>query len=76
MLRHLPDMVRIGFLDGVAETLIFLRWMGVEVPGEGRYLRLLLDRVRPDGGLCFRQEPGCESHWHATSLLYELLHMY
>ena len=76
LLRHLPDMVRIGFLDGLAETLIFLHWMGVEVPGEPRYLRHLLDRVRPDGGLCFRDQPGCESDWHATSLLYELLHTY
>jgi hypothetical protein len=76
MLRHLPDMVRIGFLDGLGEALIFLRWMGVEVPGERLYLRHLLDRVRPDGGLCFREQPGCESDWHATSLLYELLHMY
>lgn len=75
LLLHLPDMERIGFVDGLAETLIFLKWMGVEVPREAAYRRYLLAQVRPDGGLCQVQRPGCETHWHATSLLYELLQM-
>jgi len=75
LLDHLPDMQRIGFLDGLAETLIFLKWMGVEVPGEADYRSHLLAQVRPDGGLCQVQRAGCESDWHATSLLYELLQM-
>lgn len=72
LLRTLPYFLRTGFLDGLAESLIFLRWMGVPVRGEGSYLGYLRSRTLPDGGLCFMDRPGCKPHWHATSLLLEL----
>lgn len=62
-----------GFNDGLAESLIFLRWLGVDVPDRESHLAALRARIRPDGGLCFVEQPGCSSHWHATSLLLELL---
>ena len=62
-----------GFNDGLAESLIFLRWLGVDVPDRGGYLAVLQERIQPDGGLCFAEEPGCAAHWHPTSLLLELL---
>lgn len=62
-----------GFNDGLAESLIFLRWLGVDVPERSGYLDALQARVQPDGGLCFAEQPGCTPHWHATSLLLELL---
>jgi hypothetical protein len=62
-----------GFNDGLAESLIFLRWLGAEAPDRESHLAALRARIRPDGGLCFVEQPGCSSHWHATSLLLELL---
>ena len=62
-----------GFNDGLAESLIFLRWLGEDVPDREAHLAALRARVRPDGGICFVEQPGCTSHWHATSLLLELL---
>jgi hypothetical protein len=62
-----------GFNDGLAESLIFLRWLGVEAPDRESHLAALRARIRPDGGLCFVEQAGCSSHWHATSLLLELL---
>lgn len=65
-----------GYLDGLAESLIFLRWMGVEIPWEERYYAFLFERARADGGLCFVEQEGCQSHWHATALLLETLHLW
>ncbi|WP_158498767.1 hypothetical protein [Magnetospira sp. QH-2] len=73
MVRALPDMARAGFLDGLAESLIFLDWMRVPVREKARILDWLRRQVRSDGGLCFVGEDNCRSHWHATSLLLYLL---
>ena len=70
---HLAPFRDRGFNDGLAESLIFLRWLGVDVPDRSGYLAVLQARVQADGGLCFAEEPGCTAHWHPTSLLLELL---
>lgn len=71
--RHLVPFLRQGFLDGVAESLLFLRWVGHPAADEAA-LRSAVERwVTTDGGLCFNARPGCEAHWHATALLLELL---
>lgn len=68
----LERFARAGFLDGLAESLIFLRWLGVAVPEEADYRAYLFGRTHPDGALCLFDRPGCEAHWHPTSLLLEL----
>ena len=71
--RHLEPFLRRGFLDGAAESLIFLRWVGRPVDNEAAYIQTIRRWTTPDGGLCFNLHPGCEAHWHATALLLELL---
>lgn len=71
--RSLRVFFQKGFLDGMAETLLFLRWTG-----EPEYLLQplredLIRQQNADGGLCFVHTPHCDSHWHATSLLLVLL---
>lgn len=73
LLDLLPRFRERGYLDALAEGLIFLRWMEVPVPGYQGYLEYLTAHVRPDGGLCLVERPGCRSHWHASSLWLELL---
>ncbi len=72
LVRQLPALARAGSLDGLLEGLVFLRWMGVAVADEHRYLAYLARQVNADGGICFRVRRGCRSHWHATGLLLEL----
>lgn len=69
----LPAFHRQGFVDGVAETLIFLRWTGAPAEGEREYLEWLRSLIGEDGGICFRQHPGCKPHWHTVSLMMQLL---
>lgn len=71
--RHLEPFLRRGFLDGAAESLLFLRWVGRPAPYEARYAAAVRRWTTTDGGLCFNLHPGCEPHWHATALLLELL---
>ncbi len=70
--RHLPIFRARGNADELAESLIFLRWIGYPVDKAMDYRDFILGRVSRDGGLCFRFYPGCQPHWHATSLLLEL----
>ncbi|GAB6040730.1 hypothetical protein [Endothiovibrio diazotrophicus] len=70
--RHLEPFLRQGFLDGLAESLIFLRWVGHPAADEARYRRALAQWTSADGGLCFAARPGCRAHWHATALWLEL----
>ena len=71
--RLLPDFQKIEFLDGLAESLIFLRWSGAAVANEKILTIWMKTKIRPDGGVCFRNKPGCEPHWHPASLMMELL---
>ena len=68
----LPRFARAGFHDGLIETLIFLKWLGADIPNQTAYTRHLKSMVMPDGGICFSQKPGCQAHWHAVSLLLQL----
>lgn len=72
MKRALPILRQGGYLDELAESLIFLAWMEVPVRDWETYAAWVKGRLRPDGGLCFRDGPTCAAHWHATSLLLEL----
>jgi hypothetical protein len=69
----LPVFRRQGFVDGVAETLIFLRWTGAPAEGEREYLEWLRSLLGTDGGICFRNHPSCKAHWHTVSLMMQLL---
>lgn len=71
--NELPGIRQAGFLDGLLESLIMLRKMGVEIPNERRYADYLRSRIRRDGSICFLDQPGCRSNAHATSLLLEFL---
>jgi len=64
---------RNGMLDGLAEALMFLRLTGGPARDEAHYLEWLLMQIQPDGGLCLRQLPECEPHWHSTAMLYQLV---
>lgn len=72
MKRALPILRQGGYLDELAESLIFLAWMEVPVRDWESYAAWVKARRRSDGGLCFRDGPTCAAHWHATSLLLEL----
>jgi len=69
----LPQFQRDQFVDGVAETLIFLRWTGAPATHEEQYMEWLRSLVGPDGGICFRNHPSCKPHWHTVSLMMQLL---
>lgn len=71
--RLLPAFRRQGFVDGVAETLIFLRWTGAPAKDENAYLEWLISLVGSDGGICFIITPSCRAHWHTVSLMMQLL---
>jgi hypothetical protein len=72
-LQHLlPRFAQAGFHDGLIESLIFLKWLGADIPNAGAYTQYLKSRVLPDGGICFSQKRGCKAHWHAVSLLLQL----
>lgn len=71
--RLLPAFRRQGFVDGVAETLIFLRWTGAPAINETRYLKWLKSLLGTDGGICFSYSPSCKPHWHTVSLMMQLL---
>jgi hypothetical protein len=69
----LPEFRHAQFVDGVAETLIFLRWTGAPAIDEMAYLSWLRSLLRSDGGICFRNYPSCKPHWHTVSLMMQLL---
>ena len=69
----LPQFRREQYADGVAETLIFLRWTGAPAINEKAYLNWLRSLVGADGGICFRNHPSCMPHWHTVSLMMQLL---
>lgn len=72
LLAQLPEFRQSGFYDGLIESLIFLRWLDVEIPQFADYVAFIRDSINPDGGICFSRKPDCQSHWHAVSLLLEL----
>jgi len=69
LISQLTRFRRIGFLDGILETLVMLDEMNVAVPGRRNDLRTVRGWIRPDGGICYMVGSGCESHWHSTGLL-------
>jgi hypothetical protein len=69
----LPVIKQAGFLDGLLESLIMLRKMGVLIPNEKRYTDYLRSRIKDNGSICFFDRPACRSDVHATSLLLEFL---
>lgn len=69
----LPQFRRDQFVDGVAESLIFLRWTGAPAINEKEYLEWLRSLVGAGGGICFRNHPSCKPHWHTVSLMMQLL---
>jgi hypothetical protein len=71
--RQLPAFRREGFADGVAESLIFLRWTGAPARDEAGYVQWLKSLIAPDGGLCKYHYPGCRPRWHTVSLMMQLL---
>ena len=71
--NELPAIRQAGFLDGLLESLIMLRKMGVTIPDEQRYTDFLKSRIMGDGSICFFDQPACRSNVHATSLLLEFL---
>ncbi len=65
-----------GFLDGLAESLLFLAWT-TEIHTQWLAdVDFLLSKVKSDGGICFVDKPGCFSHWHTTALMTELESLY
>ena len=73
LLSELPGLRQAGFLDGLLESLIMLRKMGVAIANERHYTDYLRARVRRDGSICFFDRPGCRSNVPATGLLLEFL---
>lgn len=71
--RHLPQFQATEFIDGLAESLIYLRWTGQRVIGEASYIGYLRGRIAPNGGVCFRHNKGCEQHWHPVGRAWQLL---
>ena len=71
--RHLAQFQKIEFTDGLAESLIYLRWTGEPASGEAAYSGYLRGRVAPDGGVCFRYSRDCEHHWHPVARVWQLL---
>jgi len=69
----LPRMLQAGFIDGLLESLVMLRKMGVSIADETRYSGYLRSRIRRDGSICYFDRPGCTPDVHATSLLLEFL---
>ena len=61
-----------GFLDGLAESLIFLAWTTASPSTWKAHVAFLRARVQSDGGICFVDRPHCLSHWHTTALLTEI----
>jgi len=69
----LPQLRQLGFVDGVLESLIMLRKMGVDIPQQRLYTDYVRSKIKQDGSVCFFDHPGCRSDPHATSLLLEFL---
>lgn len=63
-----------GFIDELAESLIFLKWMKVDIPGYEKHLEYINSKVKDDGSICATDISSCPSNWHTTSLLFELQH--
>ena len=72
LLARLPEFKKAGFYDGLVESLVFLLWLGVDIPNYADYVVFIRASSNPDGGICFSRKQGCQSHWHAVSLLLEL----
>jgi len=70
--RYLPQFQKIEFTDGLAESLIFLRWTGDPASGESSYIGYLRGRVAPNGGVCFRYSRDCEQHWQPVARVWQL----
>ena len=70
--RHLTQFQKIEFTDGLAESLIYLRWTGDPARGEASYIGYLRGRVAPNGGVCFRYSRDCEQHWHPVARVWQL----
>ena len=76
MRSALPRLWQAGFIDALLQSLLMLRQMGVEIPGEGRYLAYVRSRIKPDGSICCFDRPGCVSDRHATSQLLEFFRVF
>lgn len=73
LMNQLPRFARQGWLDRLAESLVFLRWTGTPASDEARYRAYLLRWMSPDGGFCERLLPGCRPHSHTSAVMLELL---
>jgi hypothetical protein len=67
----LPRLWQAGFIDALMQSLLMLKAMEVEIPGEATYLSYIRSRVKADGSICCFDRPGCASDRHATSELLE-----
>jgi hypothetical protein len=72
----LPRLWRAGFIDALMQSLLMLKAMQVEIPGEAAYLNYIRSRVKADGSICCFDRPGCASDRHATSQLLEFFRVF
>jgi hypothetical protein len=72
----LPRLWQAGFIDALMQSLLMLKVMEVEIPGEAAYLNYIRSRVKADGSICCFDRPGCASDRHATSQLLEFLRVF
>jgi len=72
----LPRLWQAGFIDALMQSLLMLKAMQVEIPGEAAYLNYIRSRVKADGSICCFDRPGCASDRHATSQLLEFFQVF
>jgi hypothetical protein len=72
----LPRLWQAGFIDALMQSLLMLKAMEVEIPGEAAYLDYIRSRVKADGSICCFDRPGCASDRHATSQLLEFFRVF
>lgn len=72
----LPWLRQAGFIDALLQSLLMLKAMAVEIPGEAAYLNYVRSRVKADGSICCFDRPGCASDRHATSQLLEFFRVF
>ena len=76
MRSALPLLRQAGFIDALMQSLIMLREMKVEIPGEDGYLAYIRSRIKPDGSICCFDRPDCVPDRHATSQLLEFFRVF
>lgn len=69
----LPGLRHRGLNGRMAEALMVLDSTAAQVPERRRHVDYLGQRIRPDGGLCPEERPGCRSDWRVTGFLLDVL---